>query len=157
MPSPYSIEVIFLSFLGVGFFPWAPGTLASLATLPLLYFLTKLSVPSPLLIPILILLIVGSGLVAQIVQKRHGLHDPQWIVIDEVIGMLVGFILCPGPYWWSLIALFLLFRFFDITKIWPANVCDQKIKHGIGTILDDVVAGIYAGVANFFIHFAFSS
>ena len=154
-PSPYSIEVIFLNFLGIGLFPWAPGTLASLAALPILYALAKFAVPIPLLVPILLLSIVGSGLVAQMVQERHGVHDPKWIVIDEVIGMFVGFIFYPSSQWWSLLLLFVLFRFFDIFKIWPASFFDQKIKHGIGVILDDVVAGIYAGVINFLVHIVF--
>ena len=111
-PSLHSIEMLFLSFLGIGLFPWAPGTLASLATLPLLYALAKLAVPIPLLIPILLMLIVGSGLTAQMAQTRHKVHDPPWIVIDEVIGMLVGFLFWPSAQWGSLLLLLILFRFF---------------------------------------------
>ena len=126
-----------------------PGTMASLATLPLLYGLGKMGVPPFLLIPLLILLIVGSGLVAQMAQKQHHSHDPGWIVIDEVIGMLVAFLFCPTSSWGELFLLLVLFRFFDIAKIWPASFFDRKIKHGIGVILDDVVAGLYAGITSF--------
>ena len=148
----YSAEIMFLSYLGIGFFPWAPGTLASLATLPLLYGLALLALPSIFLIPITLLLIVGSGLIAQMIQKSYQIHDPKWIVIDEVIGMLVAFIIYPSHHVSSLLLLFSLFRFFDIFKVWPAKFFDQKITHGIGVILDDVVAGIYAGIANMLIH-----
>ena len=48
------------------------------------------------------------------------------------------------PSWLSIVAGFLLFRFFDITKIPPARFFDQKMKNGYGVVLDDVVAGIYA-------------
>jgi phosphatidylglycerophosphatase A len=44
-----------------------------------------------------------------------------------------------------LVLLFVLFRFFDIVKIWPASYFDKKVKHGAGTILDDIVSGLYAG------------
>ena len=139
--------------MGIGLFPWAPGTFASLATLPLLYGLGRIGIPVIFLIPAVILLAIGSGLVVHLVQKKHHLKDPSWIVIDEVIGMLVGFLFCPSAQWWSLLLLFVLFRCFDIFKIWPASFCDQKMEHGIGVILDDVVAGVYAGAATFFIHF----
>lgn len=148
----YKAEIIFLSCLGLGFFPWAPGTLASLATLPLLYGLTLSHLPSLFLIPMTILLIAGSGLIAQMIQKSYHVHDPPWIVIDEVIGMLVAFIIYPHPSLSSLLLLFIFFRFFDISKLWPAQLFDQKITHGIGVILDDVVAGLYAGVATRLIH-----
>ena len=151
-PPLCSTEGLFLHCLGIGLFPWAPGTLASLATLPLLYGLGQTGLPVFFLIPVLILLIIGSGLVVHMVQKRHDLKDPSWIVIDEVIGMLVGFLFWPSSQWWSLFLLFILFRLFDIFKPWPASFCDQRIEHGIGVILDDVVAGGYAGVSMFFIH-----
>ena len=43
--------------------------------------------------------------------------------------------------------LFALFRFFDIIKFWPATYFDQDVKHGAGTILDDIVSGIFAGIS----------
>ena len=87
------------------------------------------------------------------VQKSCQIHDPPWIVIDEVIGMFVGFLFLPAPQWSDIFVLFGLFRFFDIVKVWPASFFDQKVKHGIGTILDDVVAGMYAGITNWLLHY----
>ncbi|MCY4644493.1 MAG: phosphatidylglycerophosphatase A [Bacteriovoracales bacterium] len=150
--TPLTPEILFLSFLGIGFLPKAPGTWASLAAVPLLYGVAVVNPPIPLLIPILVLAVVGAGLTAQVIQKRLGLHDPGWIVIDEVIGMFVAFLFCPHAHWGGLLILFALFRFFDIVKVWPATYFDRSVPHGIGTILDDVVAGIYAGIVCFLGH-----
>ena len=70
-------------------------------------------------------------------------EDPKEIVIDEFIGQLLPLTICNGNL--SLILLsFLTFRFFDISKLFPANIFDKKIKGSIGIIGDDVVAGIYS-------------
>jgi len=70
-------------------------------------------------------------------------EDPKEIVIDEFIGQLLPLTICNGNL--SLILLsFLTFRFFDISKLFPANIFDKKIKGPIGIIGDDVVAGIYS-------------
>ena len=70
-------------------------------------------------------------------------EDPKEIVIDEFIGQLLPLIICNGNL--SLILLsFLTFRFFDISKLFPANIFDKKIKGPMGIIGDDVVAGIYS-------------
>jgi phosphatidylglycerophosphatase A len=95
-------------------------------------------------------------------QKLYQTHDPSYIVIDEVIGMLVAWSCFFPQRPVEIFLLFVFFRFFDIVKVWPANVIDQKITHGAGTILDDVVSGIYAGCllafCKFFLfpHFGFS-
>ena len=70
-------------------------------------------------------------------------EDPKEIVIDEFIGQLLPLTICNGNL--SLILLsFLTFRFFDISKLFPANIFDKKIKGPVGIIGDDVVAGIYS-------------
>ncbi len=144
-PSPYSIEMLFLGFFGTGFSPKAPGTVASAATLPFLYFIAYYELPVIFLYPILLLSIIGSGLVAEMFQNKYEVHDPSWIVIDEVIGMFITFCFWPTKNFLELFCLFVLFRIFDIFKPWPVSYFDKEITHGIGTILDDVVAGIYAG------------
>ena len=152
MPPLYSIEALFLHCFGIGLIPWAPGTWASLATLPLLYGLGQTQLPTFFLFPILVILIVGSGFIVNMVQSKHQIKDPSWIVIDEVIGITVGFVCYPRAQWWSLLLLFALFRFLTLLKCGRPLFFDQQIKHGIGVILDDVVAGLYAGVITFFIH-----
>ena len=70
-------------------------------------------------------------------------EDPKEIVIDEFIGQLLPLIICNGNPLLILLS-FLTFRFFDISKLFPANIFDKKIKGPVGIIGDDVVAGIYS-------------
>lgn len=139
-------EILMLSFFGVGFAPKAPGTMGSLATLPLLVALDLIGTPKLFLIPILIILTCVSCYIAESIQREYDIHDPSWIVIDEVLGMLVMWLFLPAQSGLLALAIgFGLFRFFDIVKIWPCSTLDH-LEHGAGTILDDIVAGIYAGV-----------
>lgn len=66
-------------------------------------------------------------------------------MIDEVIGMLVTWSFFPTGDMNSLIIMTVIFRFFDIVKLWPASYFDN-MKHGAGTILDDVISGLFAGL-----------
>ena len=145
-PNLRRLEILFLSFFGVGFLPKAPGTWGTLATLPFLYALGKFNPPYILFIPFIIIVTVISSFVTESVQKKFNLHDPQFIVIDEVLGMSTAWLFIQTHNLSHLFLLFALFRLFDIKKIWPATYFDQKIHHGAGTILDDIVSGVYAGV-----------
>lgn len=155
-PSLKQPEIIFLSFFGVGFIPKAPGTFGTLATLPFLYALGLTKPPVVLFIPLLIIATIISCFMANIVQKKLSLHDPQWIVMDEVLGMTTAWLFIQQFSLLHLGVLFGLFRFFDIIKFWPASYFDKKVEHGAGTILDDIVSGVYAGLVyliinNFFL------
>lgn len=147
-------SILFLSFLGTGFSPYAPGTVGSLATLPLIFiiysFIKNYEYPQLILISALIIITIYTCYLTNKVQKKLSLHDPQWIVMDEVLGMLVAwsFYISNEPIY--LIIVFISFRFFDIIKIWPANYFDKKVHHGAGTILDDIVSGIYAGIVSLY-------
>lgn len=138
-------EILLLSFFGVGFAPKAPGTMGSLATLPILILLDLIGVPKLFLIPLLVILIFITCYITESIQREYEIHDPSWIVFDEVLGMMVMWLFIPANDYISLFAGFALFRFFDIVKIWPCSTLDQ-LEHGAGTILDDIVAGVYAGV-----------
>jgi len=145
-PSLKKPEILFLSFFGVGFLPKAPGTWGTLATLPFLYLLGLFNPPFFLFIPFLLILTAGSCFIAEHIQKTYEVHDPQWIVIDEVLGMSVTWLFSLKFSLAHLLIQFVLFRFFDIVKVWPASYFDKKMHHGAGTILDDIVSGIYAGL-----------
>ncbi len=145
-PSIKKPEILFLSFFGVGFVKYAPGTFGTLATLPFLYILGQLKPPLFLFIPFLISSTIIACFIADFVQKKENLHDPQWIVIDEVLGMSTTWLFTQNFSLSHLIAQFILFRFFDIIKFWPASYFDKKMTHGAGTILDDIISGIYAGI-----------
>lgn len=139
------IMKFFLSFFGVGFIKYAPGTFGSIATLPLMYFISLKKIDFSIFIISILLLTIISGLVAQIVQKRENVHDPGWIVIDEVIGMLISWLAFYPTFNLQIaISVLVVFRFFDIIKFWPASFFDKKIKHGFGTIIDDVFSAFYA-------------
>jgi len=136
-----------MSLFGIGFLPKAPGTWASAATIPLLYYVGQIDVPVFIFIPFIVITTLACCFIAQYTQKRFQIHDPSWIVMDEVLGMFVSwlFIAERPQSLKSLFIIFLLFRFFDIVKIFPASFFD-RMDHGAGTILDDIVSGVFAGL-----------
>ena len=124
-PSIKRLDILFLSFFGVGFLPKAPGTWGTLATLPFLYFFGTFNPPYVLFIPFLVIMTVISSFIADFVQKKFDLHDPQFIVIDEVLGMTTAWLFIQKHDLIHLFILFVLFRFFDIIKFWPASYFDK--------------------------------
>jgi phosphatidylglycerophosphatase A len=141
------LQLGFLSFFGVGYSPKAPGTVGSLATIPVIYALSSLGISVMQLWVLISVLFIVACYITDIVQKKRGLHDPQWIVIDEVIGMLITWaFIFPRVDMISIFLAFVVFRIFDIIKIFPANWADKKITNGIGTNLDDVISALYAGL-----------
>ncbi len=146
------------SFFYTGYFPAASGTVASLAALAI--FLIPVF-HDPLVLSVLILISFSSGIfTARKMMKRYG-DDPSVVVIDEAAGMwitvLIVMILSPGKTdLLSMAVCFLAFRIFDITKLQPAKYFD-KLHSGFGVMMDDVVAGIYAGLASYFVLLIVSS
>lgn len=145
--------VLFLSWFYCGKSPKAPGTVGSLATIPIIYLIHHYQVNLTYLISIIIALFFLAVAATQYIQHKFSLHDPQWIVIDEVIGMLITWTFVMKMDLASIFLVFFMFRFFDIIKFWPACYFD-RMKHGFGTIMDDVISGLFAGVASYLvIHF----
>jgi phosphatidylglycerophosphatase A len=142
---PSAPTVIFLSWFYTGKFPKAPGTMGSLATLPLIYLLHAAQINTYSLLALIVVLFGVAVFLTEKVQQAYGLHDPQWIVIDEVIGMLITWSFVPEFTFTNLLLVFTFFRIFDIVKIWPASYFD-RLHHGVGTITDDVISGVYAGI-----------
>lgn len=138
------------SFVYVGFFPFAPGTLGSLGGCALMWFL------SGKLQWILAVLIVIGFLICKQSQEFFASKDPQSFVLDEVCGCGLALIGLPKNPALFLMA-FILFRAFDIIKPWPiSKIQDSKHPHSI--MWDDILAGIFAnGVIQFFIHSGFIS
>jgi phosphatidylglycerophosphatase A len=129
------------TFFFAGYFPLAPGTLGSLITLGIIWFL----IPSffYILLPVSLGLFFISVWSATKGEEIFG-KDGRQIVIDEVTGMAISLVFVPKGTRWYVIA-FLLFRLFDIVKPPPAREA-EKLKGGWGVTLDDVVAGVYANV-----------
>jgi phosphatidylglycerophosphatase A len=72
-------------------------------------------------------------------------HDHGGIVWDEFVGFWITMTLAPAGVLWIVIG-FVLFRLFDIIKPWPIKWADQKVSGGLGVMLDDVIAGIFAAI-----------
>jgi len=108
-------------------------------------YLALLSVPRPFHILVILAL---TGLAIGISQKAEAIFqekDSQRIVIDEIIGLQYTLIMA-APDLREILCGFLLFRFFDIVKVFPAGTVQDKLPGGYGVVADDVVAGIYGAV-----------
>lgn len=146
MKSKLQPEIIAGSVMGTGFMPFAPGTFASLLSLLPLGCIMWFSGREWLIMYIIItsLLTVWA---AKVYEKKYG-PDPKSFVMDEWAGQGVVFLLIPlgGDFTAFLTLLgagFILFRFFDILK--PLGIGTiQRAPDGIGILLDDLLAGIYA-------------
>jgi phosphatidylglycerophosphatase A len=151
------LSLIIATGFGVGFIPFAPGTFGSILGLLIAYFLISVFNPdvilqqNSLIIVSVILAFLGIW-AANRAEKIFDQKDAGQIVLDEVCGQLISFIFI-APYlrrlggqwvWWG-IAGFILFRAFDILKPYPLKVLEQ-IRGGLGVMLDDIIAGIYAAV-----------
>ena len=129
---------------GSGLSPKAPGTMGTLAAIPLYLLLAKLPLMGYALV-VLVSFIVGCWLCGE-AAKRLGVHDFGGIVWDEFVGYWITMFAAPAGWLWIAVG-FVLFRVFDIWKPWPIRVADQQVHGGLGIMLDDVLAGIYAGLA----------
>ena len=127
------------TWFGVGFVKWAPGTAASLVTLPVAWVLRSYTGMPGLALAALALLVIGMW-AAGVYQRRTGTRDSPVIVIDEVVGQCTALLLVPADL--ALYAIgFVLFRSFDVVKPWPIGPIDRHVRGGLGVMLDDVVAG----------------
>ncbi len=131
------------TFFGSGRLPKSPGTWGTLATIPLWYVLAQLHA-IPYMVVVL-LLCVAAILIAQAYENMTSTHDSKEIVIDEVVGFLITMTWLPLT-WQSLIAGFILFRIVDIVKPPPIRQLDQKVKGGVGVVIDDIAAGIVCNI-----------
>ncbi len=125
----------------VGMIPKAPGTWGSLAAFLPWFFIKDLSLPAYLtvLVTVFILGFFVSGSAEKILDRP----DAGPIVIDEILGMFITLTLAP-PHPAAWILGFILFRIFDIFKPFPVSWFDQRVHGGIGIMMDDVIAGLYA-------------
>jgi phosphatidylglycerophosphatase A len=145
-PGPW---VLLASWGPCGYVPVAPGTAGTLGAIPLFWAIRDL--------PLWLHLLTVAGFIAVAIAAATAAGrywkfvDASPIVIDEVAGYLVTMALVPWS-WGTAIAGFLLFRFFDVVKPWPANVFD-RMKNGFGVVMDDVAAGIWAYGALEFLRF----
>jgi phosphatidylglycerophosphatase A len=128
---------------GTGLLPKAPGTFGSLPGVLLAWLTLELAMEWRLA--------VGAGLVlvgiwiCGVSAKRLGIHDHPGIVWDEITGMYLTLLVAPPQIgFWALG--FGLFRLFDIWKPWPIRDLDHRLAGGVGIMLDDLAAALYAAI-----------
>ena len=139
LKNPYHLLA---TWFGIGKLRPAPGTWGSAVAAAMWYFLESAHAYIYIILPIFILF---SWLICFKASEDSDSNDHSSIVIDEVAGMLVTLFFVSHEmvnYFFA----FLLFRLFDIWKPWPISWVDKNIKGGIGVLLDDLIAGLFAGV-----------
>lgn len=145
----------FIAFgFGSGLMPTAPGTWGTLAALPL-YLLMMHCHWAVYLLLTLAAFALGVW-VCECVSKDLGVHDYKGIVWDEVVGYLLTMFLAPPGFKWMLCG-FVLFRIFDIWKPQPIGYLDQKVKGGLGIMIDDVAAAVPAWIIMQLLAWGFAS
>lgn len=132
------------TWFGCGFMRPASGTWGTLGAVPIGLLAFALGGKEVLAILLFITFVLGLRAAAAF-EAMSGDHDNSSIVIDEAAGIFVTFLLCPALSSVFIIAAFLLFRLFDIIKPWPVSFFD-RMAGAKGVMLDDIIAGIYAGL-----------
>lgn len=128
--------------LGSGLAPKAPGTFGTLAAIPFYLLLSLL--PMSAYVVVLVLAFIAGVYICQKAGDQLGVSDHPAIVWDEFVGLWLTYLLVPATFLMVVLG-FILFRIFDIIKPWPIGWVDQRVKGGLGVMLDDILAGIYAG------------
>lgn len=151
--TPVDYLALAIATFGVGFLPLAPGTWGSLVGVAIYLVLRFLAFNSGRfsflaleLVTILLITLAGIWAASQ-AEQLTGRKDPGKVVVDEVAGQMISLLpltLLPESSWkaWVMVS-FILFRFFDIVKPYPARRM-ERLHGGLGIMCDDLVAGIYA-------------
>lgn len=132
------------TWFGSGLLPKIPGTWGSAAALPFAWGIMWFGGPKVLLVCAIVAFVVGIW-AAGMYSKHSGIKDAGPIVIDEVAGQWLTLIPAGLDPVLFLVGFF-LFRAADILKPWPANWADRELEGGLGVMLDDIFAGIYAAI-----------
>ncbi len=133
---------------GLGFFPAAPGTVASVVAVQVYALMGPLQ-QAALLAPVIVVAFILGGVSVGVMQRQgDGPKDPPHVVCDEVAGQWIA-LLSVGyaGRWEFMLAAFLLFRLFDVWKPPPVSFFDRR-PGPWNVMMDDVAAGVYANVAS---------
>jgi phosphatidylglycerophosphatase A len=126
---------------GSGLSPWAPGTFGTLLAVPIVLFVMQFGLVAHLGFAIFAALfgiyVCGES------ARRLDVHDHPGIVWDEITGFALTMLTVPADFYWT-VAGFTLFRVLDIWKPWPIREADHSLRGGLGIMLDDILAGIFA-------------
>ena len=135
-----SFSKYFVSIFGIGFIPYASGTLGSLFTIIIWYILLNYNIYAFYILFIIIFII--SFKITDVYLNKNSELDPPEVVIDEFIGQSIPLLFIFEFDIYEILLAFSAFRFFDIYKIYPINKA-EKMSGSYGIIMDDVIAGIY--------------
>ncbi|AGR78963.1 phosphatidylglycerophosphatase A family protein [Anaplasma phagocytophilum] len=149
---------IVATWFGCGRSPIAPGTVGSAAAL--LFFPLAITSFAVGFVLFSALMVLGTFAVAQYLKCHPGISDPKEVVVDEVCGQLLVFVIIAalmqsgsiclrstdGSLWFLSLTGFVTFRIFDIVKPWPICFVDKNIKGALGVMLDDAAAAMHAAV-----------
>jgi phosphatidylglycerophosphatase A len=147
--SPFEPASLVATWFGAGLIPFAAGTWGSLAALPFAWVIQTYWGAAGLIVATIVATSAGIW-ASDVLSRRSIVADPGFIVIDEVAAMFLTLIAAPRT-WWAYAIGFLLFRAADIFKPWPASWCDREVHGGLGVMLDDLAAGVYACAATWLI------
>lgn len=169
---------IIVTFFGSGLSRVCPGTIGSILTLPLWFLIISVMLYLKLLQPVVFISIISIIILAlffiglyftKLYIEETKKEDPSEVVIDEVVGQLISFVLSLSfifvikdavlfnnfvtehkifLLFYCFIMPIIFFRIYDIKKPWIIGTIDSKIKNALGVMLDDVVGGIFAGITN---------
>ncbi|GAB2565609.1 phosphatidylglycerophosphatase A [Dyella jejuensis] len=127
---------------GSGLAPLAQGTFGSLAAILPWLWLRHLPLPLNLLV-----IVIGFAIgvwACDAAGRALRVDDHRSLVWDEFIGQWIALLPVLLAPWWTVVAGFVLFRLFDVWKPWPIRWLDRHLKGGLGVMVDDVVAGVFA-------------
>ena len=148
------ITNIFVSLFYSGYFKIWPGGFASFISIAILFPIVEYDILSKeiFIIVFFLIFILSLYFINQFSSYTKS-HDSSIIVIDEFLGVYLIFIFYDFVFYINslitLLLIFFIFRFFDISKIYPANIIDKKITNSFGVLLDDIVAGVYTVITLF--------
>ena len=145
------LALILATYFGLGLSPKAPGTVGSIGTIPLAFVLAYFFGIYGILVAAILVTIVGIMATDVVISNQED-KDPGKVVIDEVAGQLLAFVIVADDLyhnielWWLYLVGLAAFRFFDICKMGPVKWFDSKMKNAYGVMMDDVCAGLMASV-----------
>ena len=148
---PTDYLALAISTWGVGYLPLMPGTFGSLVAVGIFLGLTRVATGNALVAVVLVAIVAVTfaGIwAAARTEDLSNRKDPRKVVVDEVAGQLISLFPLTLFTQWSIVAViisFILFRFFDIVKPYPAGRL-EALEGGLGVMCDDLVAGVYAAV-----------
>lgn len=128
---------------GSGAAPYMPGTVGTLVAIPIYYLLQLF--PLPIYTLLMSAMILLGFWICEVANKAIGVYDHPSIVWDEIVGYLLTMWAVAADWQWIILG-FLLFRLFDIWKPFPIRWLNDKVGGGIGIVVDDLMAAVYASI-----------